>query len=158
MPKTGTVPRPPENSNQPQPCIDVDALADAVVEKMATDSRFRGPQGDPGPRGEPGPQGPPGPSGAKGEPGPPGPRGEAGAQGPPGRDVDPTILAQLQERIDTLEREHRLIVESINQLDEGTFSVEITSESGETTVGEVHSRGGLLHLDFSGSQEVTGTQ
>lgn len=43
-----------------QPAIDASKIADAILEKMAGDARFRGPKGDTGPAGPPGPKGDPG--------------------------------------------------------------------------------------------------
>ena len=48
---------PPESSDATEIVIDYDRLADALLERMSEDERFRGPVGVPG---LPGPQGPPG--------------------------------------------------------------------------------------------------
>ena len=70
---------------QPQPAaIDYDKLAQTLLDRMAADGRFRGPEGPQGPPGEPGLPGEQGPPGEAGEPGPPGKDGREGEPGPPG--------------------------------------------------------------------------
>jgi hypothetical protein len=62
------------------PPLDLDKLAAQIIEKLATDERFRGPVG---PAGQPGADGVQGPAGPQGSPGETGPLGEVGPAGPP---------------------------------------------------------------------------
>lgn len=71
-------PTPP--SSPAQPAIDPDKFVSLLVERMASDERFRGPAG---------PQGPAGPAGRDGRPGD---RGPAGAAGAPGADGESPII------------------------------------------------------------------
>lgn len=59
----------------PSPTIDAGRIAAELLDRLATDERFRGPAGPAGPAGETGPAGP---SGRDGPAGPVGPRGPAG--------------------------------------------------------------------------------
>lgn len=122
-PAKAPVPKPKPEAEKPvePPAVDMEALAAAIVEKMATDDRFKGVQGPPGP---PGSEGPPGPKGDTGKTGVPGPPGFSDEQ-----------VADMLARIDALEN--------------GTFTVEVVSPRGEILTGEVHTNGGLLRLDFS---------
>lgn len=75
--------RPPARPVQPEPAeivIDYDKLADALLERMARDERFRGPQGPPG---------------------------ESGVQGPPGDCPD---IGDLRAEIDELKAHKRRVV------------------------------------------------
>ena len=86
---------------------------------------MQGPQGEQGPKGdkgEVGPMGPEGPQGIQGEIGPKGEQGEVGPEGPQGpkgdkgeqgpmgpegpagKDVDPEVLAGIEERLDKIEQ------------------------------------------------------
>jgi hypothetical protein len=75
------IPMPDVEPVQPvAPPVDLDALADKIMDRLKLDGSFVGPAGPVGP------QGPPGPAGSAGPPGPPGERGKAGPPGQPGRD------------------------------------------------------------------------
>lgn len=80
-PSTSAPPIPDVEPAAPvQPAIDLDALADKIMDRIRTDGSFVGPAGPAGPQGPPGPVGSAGPPGERGE------RGEAGHPGQPGRD------------------------------------------------------------------------
>lgn len=70
--------------------IDIDKIVSQIVEKLATDPRFKGPTGERGPPGEPGP---------KGDKGDPGEQGIAGINGKDATvDID-SIVAAVLERL-----------------------------------------------------------
>ena len=127
VPDKKAQPKPMLVPSTPEKDVDLDSLADKIVEKMAADERFRG---------TPGKDGAAGPKGDKGEDGRPGP------PGPSGRDADPEKLSALEKSIEDVKRH-------LAALDEATFDVEIVSPRGEIHTGKVRSRGGLLRLDLS---------
>lgn len=79
VPTTPTTPVTPAKPAVPE--IDVDQIVSQLVEKLASDPRFKGP---------PGPAGEPGPKGDKGDPGSPGPAGKDATV-----DVDAIVAAVL---------------------------------------------------------------
>jgi hypothetical protein len=96
--KPDIVPLPPIAPKPPvTPPLDLDKLAAQIIEKLATDERFRGPAGEPGAAGPAGPQGPPGETKA-------GPPGVAGPAGPPPTDeqIRTAIEAWAQSKPDEL--------------------------------------------------------
>ena len=106
-PAAPRVPNPPTQApiadTPPPQSIDLDKLASLLVDKLASDNRFKGPKGEPGEAGSPGMSGPP---------------GSPGAAGPPGRDgqaasVDyDQIIAAVINRIDYDAIAERVIVKT----------------------------------------------
>lgn len=120
----------------PKEQMDLDSLAESIIEKMASDPRFKGPPGEPGP---PGPQGEPGPA----------PTTDYKRQLTEIRaDVEANNRA-IQRIID----KQRQITQVIDEHSNSTFEVEITYPDGTISTGNVHAHGGLLKLDFSRPRE-----
>jgi len=115
-----------------------DLIWTRFLQRLDTDSRFRGAPGLPGSPGPPGPPGDPGPQGEKGAPGTlPLPVQEQ-------LESQRATIVSLQNQVDQLTRELR-------QLRDITFSVELVSPDGRTQSGEVHPNTGtgLLRLNLS---------
>jgi hypothetical protein len=125
-PTTEPKPSPPPSS---PPAVDTEKLADALIEAMAKDPRFKGPAGSPGA------------PGAKGSDGKDGERGPAGPPGAPGKDADVNIVVnQVMAQMMTNENAMAL-AEKLPPI-----RVEVVDEKGNVLSHDVVSLGGKLTL------------
>lgn len=113
----------------PPPSVDPDKIAEAIIAAIASDPRFKGPQGAPGSPGAPGPKGSDGKDGERG------PVGAPGAS--PNIDI---VVNQVMARMTTNE--------SIAALAEKLppIRVQVVDEAGKVVSSDVVSLGGVLTL------------